>query len=79
MAIERKSGARGLRAIIENALLDTMFELPVREDVSKVIITTDVVRGKAKPTLVPGVPQKRLSAKTHHDEGGMTARRPSVS
>lgn len=79
MAIERKSGARGLRAIIENSLLDTMFELPVREDVSKVIITTDVVRGKAKPTLVPGVPQKRISAKTHHDEGSMTARRPSVS
>ncbi len=79
MAIERKSGARGLRAIIENALLDTMFELPVREDISKVIVTMDVVRGKAKPTLVPGIPQKRLGAKPHRDEGGMTARRPSVS
>ena len=79
MAIERKSGARGLRAIIENALLDTMFELPVREDISKVIVTMDVVRGKAKPTLVPGIPQKRLGAKAHRDESSMSARRPSVS
>ncbi len=79
MAIERKSGARGLRAIMEKALLDTMFELPVREDIAKVVVTPQVVRDGAKPTLVPGVPQKRLAAKTHRDDSGMSSRRPSVS
>ncbi len=59
MAIERKSGARGLRAIIEGALLDTMFELPVRDDVAKCIITTDAVTQNGKPTLIPGEPTKR--------------------
>ena len=79
MAIERKSGARGLRAIMEKALLDTMFELPVREDIAKVVVTPHVIRDGEKPTLVPGVPQKRLAAKTHRDDSGMSSRRPSVS
>ena len=79
MAIERKSGARGLRAIMEKALLDTMFELPVREDIAKVVVTPQVIRDGAKPTLVPGVPQKRLAAKMHRDDSGMSSRRPSVS
>ncbi|HIQ71010.1 MAG TPA: ATP-dependent Clp protease ATP-binding subunit ClpX [Candidatus Onthenecus intestinigallinarum] len=79
MAIERKSGARGLRAIMEKALLDTMFELPVREDIAKVVVTPQVIRDGEKPTLVPGVPQKRLAAKTHRDDSGMSSRRPSVS
>ncbi|MDR0396184.1 MAG: ATP-dependent Clp protease ATP-binding subunit ClpX [Oscillospiraceae bacterium] len=50
-AIERKSGARGLRAVIEGLLLDTMFELPSRADVRKCIITTDTVKGQP-PLLV---------------------------
>ena len=79
MAIERKSGARGLRAIMGKALLDTMFELPVREGIAKVVVTPQVIRDGEKPTLVPGVPQKRLAAKTHRDDSGMSSRRPSVS
>ena len=51
-AIERKSGARGLRAIIEGTLLDIMFELPVREDVSKCIVSAESVRGEKPPELV---------------------------
>ena len=51
-AIERKSGARGLRAIIEGILLDIMFELPVREDVRKCIVTAETVRGNKPPELV---------------------------
>ena len=51
-AIERKSGARGLRAIIEGILLDIMFELPVREDVRKCIVTADTVRGERPPELI---------------------------
>ena len=50
-AMERKSGARGLRAIIEKALLDTMFDLPGRKDVGKCVITADVIEKGEKPTL----------------------------
>ena len=50
-AIARKSGARGLRAIIEGALLDTMFELPGRKDVNRCVITKDVIERGEKPTL----------------------------
>ena len=53
-AIERKSGARGLRAIIEDALLDTLFELPGRKDIRKCVITKDVIENGAKPTLEYG-------------------------
>ena len=50
--IERKTGARGLRSIIEALLLDTMFEIPSRTDVAKVIVTEAVVTAKAKPDYV---------------------------
>ena len=53
-AIERKCGARGLRAIIENAMLDTMFELPGLPDVNECIITKEAIKG-GKPTLITGV------------------------
>ena len=45
-AMERKTGARGLRTILENLLLDTMYELPSLEGVSKVVIDESVCRGK---------------------------------
>lgn len=48
-AIRRQTGARGLRAIVERLMLDVMYEVPSREDVSKVIITDDVVEGREKP------------------------------
>jgi ATP-dependent Clp protease ATP-binding subunit ClpX len=51
-AIERKTGARGLRSIIEGIMLDVMFELPSREDVQKCIITADTVRGNTPPKLI---------------------------
>ena len=50
-AIERKSGARGLRAIIEDALLDTLFDLPGQDNVRKCVITKDVIENGAKPVL----------------------------
>ncbi|HEQ0360623.1 TPA: ATP-dependent Clp protease ATP-binding subunit ClpX [Streptococcus pyogenes] len=50
-AIERKTGARGLRSIIEETMLDIMFEIPSQEDVTKVRITKAAVEGKAKPVL----------------------------
>ena len=52
LALERKSGARGLRAIIEGIMTDTMYELPSQENVAKCIVTEDTVLGRSKPALV---------------------------
>lgn len=57
-AISRKTGARGLRSIMENILLDTMFDMPSYEDVEEVIINKEVVEGRAQPLKIYG---KRLS------------------
>ena len=64
LAILRGTGARGLRAILEEVLLNTMYEVPSMEDVSKVVINADVVRTKANPTIVPSsdVEEHRRSA-----------------
>ncbi|PLS01331.1 ATP-dependent protease ATP-binding subunit ClpX [Neobacillus cucumis] len=51
-AIERKTGARGLRSIIEGIMLDVMFDLPSREDITKCIITKETVLGDSVPKLV---------------------------
>ncbi|OZM57889.1 ATP-dependent protease ATP-binding subunit ClpX [Lottiidibacillus patelloidae] len=51
-AIERKTGARGLRSIIENLMLDVMYELPSRDDIEKCIITPETVTDGVKPSLV---------------------------
>ncbi|XVN74360.1 ATP-dependent Clp protease ATP-binding subunit ClpX [Oligella sp. MSHR50489EDL] len=53
-AIERKTGARGLRSIVENSLLDVMFDLPSYKEIAKVILTEEAVAGVAKPILVNG-------------------------
>ena len=51
-AMERKTGARGLRTILENVLLDTMYELPSMDDVSKVVVDEAVVNGETKPYVM---------------------------
>ncbi|ARB40524.1 MULTISPECIES: ATP-dependent Clp protease ATP-binding subunit ClpX [Mammaliicoccus] len=51
LAIERKTGARGLRSIIEEALIDIMFDIPSSSDVSKVVITEDTIRDHKLPNL----------------------------
>src|SRR5699024_9403779 len=52
LAMERKTGARGLRSILENVLLDTMYEIPSKEDVAKVVVDAAVVRGESEPLLI---------------------------
>ena len=52
LAMERKTGARGLRSIMEAALLDTMYRVPSEEHVSKVVIEDNVIRGEAEPILI---------------------------
>ncbi|OBT16026.1 ATP-dependent protease ATP-binding subunit ClpX [Vibrio sp. UCD-FRSSP16_10] len=51
-AMERKTGARGLRSILENVLLDTMYELPSLTDVSKVVIDESVINGESEPLMI---------------------------
>ena len=51
-AIERKTGARGLRSIIEKVMTDIMYEIPSREDVAKCIVTEGTITGSVQPTLV---------------------------
>ena len=51
-AIDRKTGARGLRSILENILLDTMFELPSLEGVEEVVINAEVAEGRARPLYI---------------------------
>lgn len=51
-AMERKTGARGLRSILEGVLLETMYELPSMDDVSKVVIDESVIKGESDPLLI---------------------------
>ena len=51
-AMERKTGARGLRSILEHILLDTMYELPTAKGLQKVVIDESVVKGETKPLLI---------------------------
>jgi ATP-dependent Clp protease ATP-binding subunit ClpX len=60
-ALERETGARGLRSIIELALLDVMFELPSRTDVTKCVVTKETITQNLKPTLVTSAGGQELS------------------
>ncbi|HVE76453.1 MAG TPA: ATP-dependent Clp protease ATP-binding subunit ClpX [Actinomycetota bacterium] len=57
-AMLRGTGARGLRAILEEVLLDVMYDLPSRKDIGKCVIDADTVREKVNPTLVPRSPER---------------------
>jgi ATP-dependent Clp protease ATP-binding subunit ClpX len=50
--MQRKTGARGLRTILENLLLDVMYELPSEENVTKVVVDEAVVSGETKPYVI---------------------------
>ncbi|MBQ7455928.1 MAG: ATP-dependent Clp protease ATP-binding subunit ClpX, partial [Clostridia bacterium] len=60
-AMQQKSGARGLRAIIERALLDTMFDLPAQKDVTACRITREVVTEGAAPQLIRAAHAPRVA------------------
>ena len=51
-AMSKKTGARGLRSILENALLKIMFDLPSRNDIEEVIIDTGAISGVSEPVIV---------------------------
>ena len=71
-SLERKTGARGLRAIMEGVIMDLMYEIPSQTDVSECLITKDVVEGKEKPMIEhsgvkvkAAVPKKRVKTSNH--------------
>jgi ATP-dependent Clp protease ATP-binding subunit ClpX len=59
LAIERKTGARGLRAIMEEILMEWMYELPDKKDVTEIIIDEKVVTDHVKPKLVKSRAMKK--------------------
>ena len=64
-ALQRRTGARGLRTIVESVLLDTMYELPSLEHVSKVVLDESVINGSADPYLIysgSAMPQQKAAA-----------------
>ena len=60
-AIKRATGARGLRAILEESLLDVMYELPGRDDVIKVLVDRDTVIDKMPPTMITSEDERAAS------------------
>ncbi|MBV9344666.1 MAG: ATP-dependent Clp protease ATP-binding subunit ClpX, partial [Gammaproteobacteria bacterium] len=61
-AMQRKTGARGLRTILETVLLDTMYELPAMRNVAKIVIDETVIEGQTKPYVVYGSDDSRLAS-----------------
>ena len=61
-AMQRKTGARGLRTILENTLLDTMYDLPGLRNVAKVVIDEPVIAGENKPYIVYRAEDQKLAA-----------------
>jgi len=79
LAIERKSGARGLRAIVEGLLMDVMFDLPSRTDVKQCIITEACVLGKEPPQLVLTDSTQPKKIRSRNSKKETTKEEPSVS
>ena len=61
-AMERKTGARGLRTILEQVLLDTMYDLPSMENVRKVVIDEAVIGGESSPYMIYEGPEQQRAA-----------------
>lgn len=76
MAVERKTGARGLRSIMESVMMDIMYEIPSDSSIGICTITADVVEGKTAPELVyrdNTVPRKSFTGRTRKDKAGEIA------
>jgi ATP-dependent Clp protease ATP-binding subunit ClpX len=72
-AIERKTGARGLRSIMEGILLDTMYDLPGMEGVEEVVISAEVVKGEAKPLMIYSDKEKGGKSKSKSGDSAASA------
>ncbi len=61
-AMDRKTGARGLRSIVEAVLLDTMYELPSMENVSKIVVDENTIKGESKPIVIYDSKQEQAAS-----------------
>ena len=73
LAIQRETGARGLRSIIEEALLDVQFELPSRSDVSKCVVTRESIEKGQPPMLVTDAGEDPIGIDDEGDLGERSA------
>ncbi len=76
MALERKTGARGLRSIMESVMMDTMYEIPSDSNVGICTVTKEAVEGKSKPEVVyrdVAVPRKNMAGRSKKDNRGEIA------
>jgi ATP-dependent Clp protease ATP-binding subunit ClpX len=61
-AMDRKTGARGLRSILENVLLESMYNVPSQENVAKIVVDESVIKGESEPLLVYQAPDSARAA-----------------
>ena len=78
-AIERKTGARGLRSIMENLLLDTMFDLPDLENVEGVVIKEEMVMDSKPPVYVHSDKKKKAKSSSKDDDNDSGKEKASAS
>ena len=71
IALQKKTGARGLRSILEQVMLDVMFELPSNDKINKCIVTKNAVLGLEKPQVIEGE-RKKLTSEDGPDFNGGT-------
>lgn len=74
LAMERKTGARGLRAILEGAMLNVMYEIPSRDDIDKCIITKETIKEHREPIIVYLDPGTKKPTKKQNKKGSKTKR-----
>ncbi len=74
LAMERKTGARGLRSILEKAMLNIMYEIPSRDDIDKCIITKETIAEQREPIIVYLEPGTKKTAKKQSKKGSRTKR-----
>ncbi len=66
-ALERKTGARGLRAILEKAMMDLMYEIPSEDTIRKVIITKEMIEKSGEPTIITGDSSGKIRTHAHRN------------
>ena len=74
LAMNRKTGARGLRAILESAMVNVMFDIPSREDIDKCIITKETIKDHIEPIIVYLDPGTKKTVKKQSKKGSKTKR-----
>lgn len=78
-AMERKTGARGLRSVIEKTMMDVMYEAPSNENMKKCVITKEAVTGKGKPVVTIEENPEKKSARSSKRRGTKRAGRPETA